>query len=102
MVEDINKAPSEQEALTVVESVGAENPAGGPDGAVVVRNQRAQRMRMVLPQVVNMRPPEELYEADKAGDDEKLWREVRRVAEGQISYYERMTPLPLDGLGPIR
>ena len=24
-----------------------------------------------------------------------MWREVRRVAEGQISYYEQMTPLPL-------
>jgi hypothetical protein len=95
MVDDIITAPSESEALAVVEAVAVDNPAGGPDGRAVVRNQKAQRMRMVLPQVINMRPPEELYEADKASEDEKLWREVRRVAEAQIGYYERMTPLPL-------
>lgn len=97
MVEDIIKAPSEQDALAVVDAVAVDHPAGGPDGLVVVRNTKAQRMRMVLPQVINMRPPEELFEADKASEDEKLWREVRRVADGQISYYEQMTPLP--GLG---
>ena len=95
MVDDVNKAPSEQEALTVIEAVGVENPAGGPDRSAVVTNQKARRMRMVLPQVINMRPPEELYEVDKASEDEKMWREVRRVAEGQINYYEQMTPLPL-------
>jgi hypothetical protein len=92
MVEEILKAPSEDEALGVVESVAREFPAGGPGKAAVVRNQKAHRMRMVLPQVINMRPPEELYEADRASEDEKMWREVRRVAEGQIDYYERMTP----------
>jgi ParB-like chromosome segregation protein Spo0J len=94
MVEDIVKAPSEQEALSVVEAVGVENPAGGPGGGAVVRNQKARHMRMVLPQVINLRPPEELYEADKAAEDEKLWREVRRVADGQLAYYERMTTEP--------
>src|SRR5262249_48017705 len=92
MVDDILKAPSEDEALGVVESMAREYPAGGPDRAAVVRNQKAHRMRMVLPQVINMRPPEELFEADKAADDEKLWREVRRVAENQLDYYERMAP----------
>jgi hypothetical protein len=95
MVEEIVSAPSEQEALAAVESVAREFPAGGPDRGAVVKNQKAQRMRMVLPQVINLRPPEELFEADKASEDEKLWREVRRVAENQIAYYERMTPLPL-------
>jgi hypothetical protein len=47
---------------------------------------------MVLPQVINLRPPEELYEADRAGEDEKLWREVRRVVDSQLAFYERMTP----------
>ena len=101
MVDDIIKAPSEQDALAVIEAVGVDNPAGGPDRDAVVTNQKARRMRMVLPQVVNMRPPEELYEADKAAEDEKLWREVRRVAEAQITYYEQMTPLPLP-LGPVQ
>jgi hypothetical protein len=95
MVEEIGKAPSEQEALAVIDAVAVDNPAGGPDRVAVVRNQKAARMRMVLPQVVNMRPPEELYEADKATEDEKLWREVRRVAENQLDYYQRMTPAPL-------
>lgn len=94
MVQDMLNAPSEQEALDVVSAVAAENPAGGPDGVVVVRNQKAVRMRMVLPQIINLRPPEELYEAAKANEDEKLWREVRRVAEAQVAFYERMTPLP--------
>ena len=95
MVEEINNAPSEHDALAAVEAIGIDNPASGPDRQAVVTNQKARRMRMVLPQVVNMRPPEELYEADKASEDEKLWREVRRVAEAQITYYEQMTPLPL-------
>ena len=105
MVDEIVNAPSEQEALAVVEAVAVDNPAGGPDGRAVVRNRKAQRMRMVLPQVINLRPPEELYEADKAAEDEKLWREVRRVAEAQVAYYERLAPLPLwnaGGPGPIR
>jgi hypothetical protein len=92
MVDEIIKAPSEDEALGVVESFAREYPAGGPDQSAVVRNQKAHRMRMVLPQVINMRPPEELYEAEKAAEDEKMWREVRRVAEGQLDYYERMAP----------
>jgi hypothetical protein len=92
MVDDIVKAPSEQEALAVVDAVAVENPAGGPGGGAVVRNQKARHMRMVLPQVINLRPPEELYEADRAGEDEKLWREVRRVVDSQLAFYERMTP----------
>jgi ParB-like chromosome segregation protein Spo0J len=104
MVDDIVQAPSEQEALSVVDAVAFENPAGGPGGAAVVRNQKARHMRMVLPQVTNLRPPEELYEADRAADDEKLWREVRRVADSQIAYYERMTPegptWDISGSGP--
>ena len=102
MVDDINKAPSEQEALAVIDSVAVDNPTGGPDRTAVVTNQKARRMRMVLPQVINMRPPEELYEADKASEDEKMWREVRRVAEGQIAYYEQMTPLPLNFTAPVQ
>ena len=102
MVDDINKAPSEPAALSVIADVAVDNPAGGPDRQAVVTNQKARRMRMVLPQVINMRPPEELYEADKAAEDEKMWREVRRVAEGQITYYEQMTPLPLNFSGPVQ
>jgi hypothetical protein len=102
MVEEISKAPSEDEALGIVENMAREFPAGGPDKTAVVRNQKAHRMRMVLPQVINMRPPEELYEADKASEDEKLWREVRRVAENQIGYYERMAPLPLNFNAPAQ
>jgi hypothetical protein len=92
MVDAIVKAPSEDEALGVVEDVAREYPGGGPDKVAVVVNAKARRMRMVLPQVINLRPPEELYEVDKASEDEKMWREVRRVAEAQIDYYERMTP----------
>ena len=96
MVHDILNAPSEQDAVSIVQDVAVEYPAGGPDRQAVVTNQKARRMRMVLPQVINLRPPEELYEAEKASEDEKMWREVRRVAEGQITYYEQMTPLPLN------
>jgi hypothetical protein len=92
MVDAIVKAPSEDEALGVIEDVAREYPGGGPNKATVVVNAKAKRMRMVLPQVINLRPPEELYEVDKASEDEKMWREVRRVAEAQIDYYERMTP----------
>lgn len=90
MVEDVIGATSEKDALAIIDAVGIDNPVGGPDRVVVVRNLKAHRMRMVLPQVINMRPPEELYESDKASEDEKLWREVRRVAEAQLAYYERM------------
>lgn len=97
MVEDVGAATSEAEALEVVATVSRDNPLGGPGGVAVVRNMKAARMRMVLPQVVNLRPPEELYEADKADEDEKLWREVRRVVDAQIAYYAQMTtPLPLE------
>ena len=102
MVDEISKAASEQEALAVIDAVAVEFPAGGPDNQAVVVNMKAKRMRMVLPQVINLRPPEELYEADKASEDEKMWREVRRVAEGQITYYEQMTPLPLNFTGPTQ
>ncbi|HSS10538.1 MAG TPA: hypothetical protein VLL25_11670 [Acidimicrobiales bacterium] len=95
MVNRVVLAPSEDEALNLIDMVSIENPAGGPDGLTVVRNTKARHMRMILPQVINLRPPEELYEADKAQEDEKIWREVRRVVEAQIAYYERMTPLPL-------
>jgi hypothetical protein len=102
LVDDISNAPSEQDALETIETYAIDNPGGGPDRTVVVTNQKARRMRMVLPQVINMRPPEELYEAEKASEDEKMWREVRRVAEGQISYYEQMTPLPLNFNAPAQ
>ena len=92
MVDDIAAAPSETEALETIAAVARDNPSGGPGGVAVVRNTKAARMRMVLPQVINLRPPEELYEAEKAAEDEKLWREVRRVAEAQVAYYEQMTP----------
>jgi len=96
LVEEINKAPSEQEAMAAVDATAREFPAGGPGMTVVVRNAKAQRMRMVLPQVINLRPPEELYEADKANEDEKLWAEVERVAKNQLAYYRQMTPLPFE------
>jgi hypothetical protein len=97
MVEEIGAAPSESDALEVVATVSRDNPLGGPGGQAVVRNMKAARMRMVLPQVINLRPPEEVFEAEKAAEDEKLWREVRRVVDTQIAYYEQMTtPLPFE------
>ena len=92
MVDSVVNAPSEEAALTIISDVARDNPAGGPDRSAVVANLKARRMRMVLPQIINLRPPEELYDPEKAGDDEKMWREVRRVAESQLAYYETMAP----------
>ena len=76
MVENVLAAPSEEVALAVVADVARDNPTGGPDGQVVVRNQKARRMRMVLPQVLNLRPPEELYEADTL---DRIWPSPKKL-----------------------
>jgi hypothetical protein len=92
LVDDMTQAPSEQDAVDLVSRAALDYRAhaSGPGAQTVVRNKKAHRMRMLLPQILNLSPPDEVYEPDKADTDAEAWRQVARVAAAMLAMYDRM------------
>lgn len=88
LVSEINAATSEEDAVAVVEEAASELRPVGPTREAVVLNAKARRMRMVLPQVLNLAPPLDLYEETKAVQDRQLWVQVRRMADSVLAMYD--------------
>lgn len=89
LVEEIVQAQTEERMLEAISTASDELPAGGPSGAAPVANAKARHMRMILPQIHNMLPPEHLYDADRAEDDAKSWMRVYEVAHEMLNMYRR-------------
>lgn len=90
LVSEVTTAPSEEDALAAVSAIEAELPLSGPDGSTVIRNDKARRMRMLLPQIANLATPDELYEAERAVEDRASWLVVLDRAEKMLAYYSEM------------
>ena len=55
---------------------------------------------MVLPQILNLAPPLDVYEPSKAESDLQTWREVRAMCDRMLNMYEEMSrqqPMKFDG-----
>jgi hypothetical protein len=87
LVDNVLAADSEGDALELINAATIEYRPSGPDGRSGVVNTKAKRMRMVLPQVLNLAPAEEFYDPARAEDDFKMWREIAKAAENAIAMY---------------
>jgi ParB-like chromosome segregation protein Spo0J len=86
IVQEIEAASSEGDALEVIRSERDKLPIGGPGQATVV-NQKARHMRMILPQIISMWPPEDIYDPERAEEDAKSWKRVAEVTENVLAMY---------------
>lgn len=89
LVERVLAAESEEAALDMVTTANAELAPTGPDGRAVAANPKAKRMRMVLPQVLNLAPAEEFFEPDRASADRAMWLQIKVAAESALAMYDR-------------
>ena len=89
IVDRVLTADSEDAALDTITTAAAELAPTGPDARAVATNPKAKRMRMVLPQVLNLAPAEEFYEPERAGADRAMWLQIRIAAENALAMYER-------------
>lgn len=89
LVNNVEAAGSDEEQMELIgDAARVWRPVGNIDKVVVV-NQKAKRMRMVLPQILGLAPPADVYEPDKAQRDLEMWRSVRKVCDSMIGYYEQ-------------
>lgn len=79
VVRDVEKATSEQDALTVVDAAAMRWRPTGPAGRVI-RNQKAQRARMVAGQLLKLRPAD-VFDPERAVDDRIMWERIRDHAD---------------------
>jgi len=82
VVRDIEKATSEQDAVNLVEAAAMQWRPTGPTGRVV-RNQKARRARMLVPQLLHLRPTD-LFDPDKATEDQAMWEQLRDQVEAVL------------------
>ena len=99
LVEDVLVAESEGAALELINAASLEFLPGGPDGRSGVANTKAKRMRMVLPQVLNLAPAEEFYDPDRAEDDFNMWRQIAKAADTALAMYKQYGIQTKIGLG---
>ena len=100
IVKEIAAAPSEAAELDVVQTARRELIPAGPGAEATPVNAKARRMRMVLPQILNLAPPLDVYEPLKAQSDLQTWREVRAMCDRMLKMYEEMShqvPLNFEG-----
>jgi hypothetical protein len=90
IVKEIETAPSEAAAVAVVERAKVDLRPTGPGGLAVAVNLKAKRMRMVLPQVLNLAPPEDVYDPAKAAEDRKAWQQIKAMSERMLDMYDHM------------
>ncbi|MGP8204517.1 MAG: hypothetical protein ACLQVK_00425 [Acidimicrobiales bacterium] len=76
IVQDVMKAPSEADELERVARARAELRAIGPRPRHAQVNPVARRARMVIPQLLNLKPLA-LLEPARLGEDRKLWAQLR-------------------------
>lgn len=89
LVDKVLAAESEEAALDAIATTAAEMHPTGPDGRAVAANPKAKRMRMVLPQVLNLAPAEEFFEPEKAVADRAMWLQIKMAAESALAMYSR-------------
>ena len=99
IVKEIESAPSELEALAVVDRARTDLRPIGPGGLGISVNLKAKRMRMVLPQVLNLAPPMDVYDPVRAEQDRKEWQQVRAMCERMLEMYDSMPTQPTLGTG---
>ena len=76
IVQDVIKAPSEADELERVARARAELRALGPHPRRAQTNPVARRARMVIPQLLNMKPLA-LLEPARLNEDRKAWEQLR-------------------------
>jgi transposase-like protein len=79
VVREVESASSEADAIATIDAAAADWRPTGPSGRVV-RNEKARRARMVVPQLLNLRAAE-LFEPDKADEDLRMWERLREQVE---------------------
>jgi hypothetical protein len=89
IVENVLGAESEDAAVDIITAAGAEFMPTGPDGRAAVTNPKAKRMRMVLPQVLNLAPAEEFYDSERAEADRAMWIQISIAAKDALEMYSR-------------
>lgn len=89
LVAKVLAAESESAALEAITATAAELTPTGPDGRTPAINPKARRMRMVLPQVLNLAPAEQFFEPSKAEEDRVMWRQIREAADAALAMYDR-------------
>lgn len=62
----------------------------GPGGLAAPVNLKAKRMRMVLPQVLKLAPPMDVYDPVRADEDRKTWQQVRAMCDRMLEMYDQM------------
>lgn len=87
LIADVVKAPSDEAAYAAIAELAESLPVGGPRGEAPVLNEKAKRMRMLLPQIINMYPPETVYESERAADDFASWKRVLKVVLDMLDMY---------------
>jgi transposase-like protein len=88
LVKEVDAVGSEAEAMTLINDAAQLWRPTGPIRGKAVVNGKAQRMRMVLPQVLNLAPPADVYEPAFAARDLGMWRAVQDVCGKMIEHYE--------------
>lgn len=96
IVKEVAAAPSEAEAVAVIDRARIDLRPTGPAGAAVAVNLKAKRMRMVLPQVLNLAPPLDIYDSERAAEDRKTWLQVRAECDAMLTMYEEMAAATTD------
>ena len=97
IVKEIENATSEADAVAVIDRARTDLRPVGPSGKALAVNLKAKRMRMVLPQVLNLAPPLDVYDAARAEDDRRIWQQVRGVCDAMLAMYDEQQAAVLPG-----
>jgi hypothetical protein len=88
LVKDVGKVTSEQEAIDLVDTATTQWRPTGPGGdGRVIRNEKARRARMLIPQLLNLRPSD-LFDESKADDDRKMWERLGEQVAAVLRAFE--------------
>lgn len=91
IVKEIGKAPSEVDEIQVVTSARTQMVPVGPPPRRAQRNLAAHRARMVIPQLLNLKPLEVLEPA-RFEEDHKLWHALRDHVDAVLVAFDEHPP----------
>ena len=91
IVKEIGKAPSEADEIQVVTLARTEMAPVGPPPRRAQRNVAAHRARMVIPQLLNIKPLDALEPA-RFEDDRKLWHALRDHVDAVLVAFDEHPP----------